>query len=505
VKEADMAEAPARILTGIDDRRPGAKRAASWAGTVAIAVASLLAGANIASRPDWVSHAQVRSRPIGFADVVDKVKPAVISVRVKIDAGKRSKETSRLPKDSPLGRSYRRFGRSDTPAPGLAASSSRGRNIVTGQGSGFFISADGYAVTNFHVVEKADNVEVTADDGRIFTAKVIGADQRSDVALVKVESASNLPFVTFADSSPRIGDWVIAVGNPFGLGGTVTAGIVSARDRDIGAGPYDDFLQIDAAVNRGNSGGPTFDVDGNVIGVNTAIVSPTGGSVGIAFAIPADIVKAVVTQLKDRGKVTRGWIGVQVQEMTADLAEDLGLKTARGALVAEPQPGSPAAKAGIESGDVIVSINGKEIQDSREVARTVSSLPPGTAATIVVTRKGQEKSFDIILGNLPDQREVNANPEQPKQKGTSVPRLGVSVAPAADGLIVTSVDPDGPAAEQGIAFGDVILQAAGKKVGAAIDLRNAVEAAQKTGKRSVLMRVKSADGVKFVAVPVGRG
>jgi serine protease Do len=505
VKEADMAEAPARISTGIDDRRPGAKRTASWAGTAAIAVASLLAGANIASRPDWVSHAQVRSRPVGFADVVDKVKPAVISVRVKIDAGKRSKETSRFPKDSPLGRSHRRFGQSDTPAPGLAASSSRGRNIVTGQGSGFFISADGYAVTNFHVVEKADNVEVTADDGRIFTAKVIGADQRSDVALVKVESTSNLPFVTFADSSPRIGDWVIAVGNPFGLGGTVTAGIVSARDRDIGAGPYDDFLQIDAAVNRGNSGGPTFDVDGNVIGVNTAIVSPTGGSVGIAFAIPADIVKAVVTQLKDRGKVTRGWIGVQVQEMTADLAEDLGLKMARGALVAEPQPGSPAAKAGIESGDVIVSINAKEIQDSREVARTVSKLPPGTTATIVVSRKGQEKSFDIILGNLPDQREVNANPEQPKQKGTSVPRLGVSVAPSADGLIVTSVDPDGPAAEQGIAFGDVILQAAGKKVGAAIDLRNAVEAAQKTGKRSVLMRVKSADGVKFVAVPVGRG
>jgi serine protease Do len=505
VKEADMAEAPARISTGIDDRRPGAKRTASWAGTAAIAVASLLAGANIASRPDWVSHAQVRSRPVGFADVVDKVKPAVISVRVKIDAGKRSKETSRFPKDSPLGRSHRRFGQSDTPAPGLAASSSRGRNIVTGQGSGFFISADGYAVTNFHVVEKADNVEVTADDGRIFTAKVIGADQRSDVALVKVESTSNLPFVTFADSSPRIGDWVIAVGNPFGLGGTVTAGIVSARDRDIGAGPYDDFLQIDAAVNRGNSGGPTFDVDGNVIGVNTAIVSPTGGSVGIAFAIPADIVKAVVTQLKDRGKVTRGWIGVQVQEMTADLAEDLGLKMARGALVAEPQPGSPAAKAGIESGDVIVSINAKEIQDSREVARTVSNLPPGTTATIVVSRKGQEKSFDIILGNLPDQREVNANPEQPKQKGTSVPRLGVSVAPAADGLIVTSVDPDGPAAEQGITFGDVILQAAGKKVGAAIDLRNAVEAAQKNGKHSVLMRVKSADGVKFVAVAVGRG
>jgi serine protease Do len=499
-----MGEAPARISTETDDRRPVAKRVVSRAGTVAV-VAVLLAGANLASRPDGVSQAQIPARPVSFADVVDKVKPAVISVRVKIDAGKRDKETSRLPKDSPLGRSFRRFGQPDTPARGSAGSSPRSRNVVTGQGSGFFISADGYAVTNFHVVEKADNVEVTADDGRVFTAKVIGTDQRSDVALVKVDSAGNLPFVTFADGSPRVGDWVIAVGNPFGLGGTVTAGIVSARDRDIGAGPYDDFLQIDAAVNRGNSGGPTFDVDGNVIGVNTAIVSPTGGSVGIAFAIPADIVKGVVAQLKDRGKVTRGWIGVQIQEVTLELAEDLGLKTARGALVAEPQPGSPAAKAGIESGDVIVSINGKGTHDSRAAARTISGLPPGSTATIVVMRKGQEKSFDITLGNLPDQREVNATPDQPRQKGVNVPRLGVSVAPAAEGVVVTGVDPDGPAAEQGITSGDVILQAAGKKVGAVTDLRNVIEAAQRGGKHTVLMRVKSADGIKFVAIAVGRG
>jgi serine protease Do len=504
VREADMAEASGHISTENDDRRPAVNRVTSRTGAVAVVVIALLTGANLASRPDWVSHAQIRVRPVGFADVVDKVKPAVISVRVKIDidAGKRGKETSRFPKDSPLGRFSRRFDQPNTPG---ARSSSRGRTILTGQGSGFFISADGYAVTNFHVVEKADNVEVTVDDGRVLSAKVIGADQRSDVALIKVDGAGNLPFVTLADSSPRIGDWVIAVGNPFGLGGTVTAGIVSARGRDIGAGSYDDFIQIDAAVNRGNSGGPTFDMDGNVIGVNTAIVSPTGGSVGIAFAIPAEAVKAVVAQLKDKGKVTRGWIGVQIQEVTAGLAEELALKAAHGALVAEPQPGSPAAKAGIESGDVIVSINGKEAHDSREVARTISSLPPGTAATIVVIRRGQEKSFSIMLGNLPDEREVNASSEPPKQKGASVPRLGVSVAPAADGLIVTSVDPDGPAAEQGITSGDVILQAAGKKVGAAIDLRNAIEAVQKAGKHTVLMRVKSADGVKFVAVPVGRG
>jgi serine protease Do len=500
-----MAEAPARISTenaGHDDTRPTAKGAASRWGAVAVIVAALFGGANLASRPDFVSQAQVRTRPVGFADVVDRVKPAVISVRVKFDAGKSGKEISRLSKDSPSGRLFRRFGPPDAPG---ARSATRGRNILTGQGSGFFISADGYAVTNFHVVEKADNVEITADDGRVFAAKVIGADQNSDVALVKVDSAGNLPFVTFADSNPRVGDWVIAVGNPFGLGGTVTAGIVSARGRDIGAGPYDDFIQIDAAVNRGNSGGPTFDMDGNVIGVNTAIVSPTGGSVGIAFAIPADTVKAVVAQLKDKGKVTRGWIGVQIQEVTPDLAENLGLQAARGALVAEPQAGSPAAKGGIESGDVIVSINGNEAHDSREIARTISALPPGTTATIVVIRKGQEKSFNIVLGNLAEQREVSANPEQPRQKGTSVPRLGVSVARAADGVIVTSVDPGGPAAELGIASGDVILQAADKKVAAANDLRNVIEAAQKAGKHTVLMRLRSTDGIKFVAVPVSRG
>jgi serine protease Do len=486
VKEADMAEAPARISTEIDDRAPAPKRAAPRLGMAVVIV--LFGGVLLASRSDWGSQAEIRVRPVGFADVVDKVKPAVISVRVKIDAGRRGKEISGLSKDSPGTRSP-----------------SRSRSVLTGQGSGFFISADGYAVTNFHVVEKANTVEVTADDGRVFTAKVIGADQQSDVALVKVESAGNLPFVSFADASPRVGDWIIAVGNPFGLGGTVTAGIVSARGRDIGAGAYDDFLQIDAPVNRGNSGGPTFDTDGNVIGVNTAIVSPTGGSVGIAFAIPADTVRGVVAQLKDKGKVTRGWIGVQIQDVTADLAENLGLTTARGALVAEPQPGAPAARAGIESGDVIVSVNGKEARDSRETARTISNLTPGTSATVVVVRKGQNKTFTVTMGNLPDQREASTYHETPKQKGTSLPRLGISVARAADGVVVTGVDPGGPAAELGIESGDVILQAADKKVAATIDLRNAIEATQKAGKHSMLMRVKSADGIKFIAVPIGSG
>jgi serine protease Do len=467
-------------------------------GAVVVTSVGLLVGANLVSQPDWASQAQIRARPAGFAEVVEKVKPAVVSVRVRIDAGKRNRETpSSRSKDPPLGTFSRRSGQSQQPGP---RPSSRGRTFFTGQGAGFFISSDGYAVTNFHVVDKADKVDVTLDDGRVFTAKVIGADERSDIALVKVDGAGRLPFVSFADTAPRIGDWVIAVGNPFGLGGTVTAGIVSARGRDIGAGPFDDFLQIDAAVNKGNSGGPTFDTDGNVIGVNTAIVSPTGFSVGIAFAIPGVTAKAIVAQLKDTGKVTRGWIGARLQEVTPDLAEGFGLKGTRGALVADP--GAPAARGGIESGDVIVSINGKEARDSREVLRTISTLRPGTTVTIGVIRKGEEKSFDITLDNLPEQREANAATEPPRQKGASVPRVGVSVAPVADGVILTSVDPEGPAADQGLASGDIILQADGRKIAGAADLRNTVEAAQKAGKRAVLMRVRSSDGIKFVAVPL---
>src|SRR5207248_6030144 len=229
-----------------------------------------------------------------------------------------------------------------------------------------------------HVVDKAQTVEVTTDEGKSYSAKVIGTDPRTDVALIKVEGRDAFPFMHFSNNAPRIGDWVLAVGNPFGLGGTVTAGIVSARGRDIGAGPYDDFIQIDAPVNKGNSGGPTFDVDGNVIGVNTAIYSPSGGSVGIAFAIPSDTVKSVVSQLKDKGSVTRGWIGVQIQPVNADIADSLGLKKAEGALVAEPQADGPAVKAGIQSGDVITSVNGQEIKDARDLAKKISGLPPGT-------------------------------------------------------------------------------------------------------------------------------
>jgi serine protease Do len=457
------------------------------------------------------AYAQNVQRPVGFADIVEKVKPAVISVRVKMEAPSDTMTFNFGGEDSPFRGSpfedfFKRFaqpgpnGRSEAPP-----NAPRRRQYATGQGSGFFITADGYAVTNNHVVDKAESVEVTTDDGKSYTAKVIGTDPRTDIALIKVSGRSDFPFVHFGDQSPRIGDWVLAVGNPFGLGGTVTAGIVSARGRDIGAGPYDDFIQIDAAVNKGNSGGPTFDVDGNVIGVNTAIFSPSGGNVGIAFDIPAETVKTVVAQLRDHGSVTRGWIGVQIQPVTADIADSLGMKNSRGALVAEPQSGSPADKAGIKSGDVIVSVNGEAVEDARNLARRISSLSPGTSVRLGIIRSGREDTLTLTLGELPRERQARAEVEEhQEQSSTDVPRLGLSLAPAkngAEGVVVTSVDPNGNAGDR-FKNGDVILDVNGKQVSSPADVRKAVSDAHAGGKRTVLMRVKSGQATRFVAVPI---
>jgi serine protease Do len=498
-----------RLLTG--------RRLALLASAVGLGAALVLVGPGfepVVASLGTPAYAQgaVAQRPVGFADIVAKVKPAVMSVRVKMDVGPQS---STFGDEDPFGPSspfrffFRRFGRGN-PVPGMRGQFPR-HQFATGQGSGFFISADGYAVTNNHVVDKAESVEVTTDDGKTHTAKVIGTDPRTDLALIKVEG-SNFPFVQLADQTPRIGDWVIAVGNPFGLGGTVTAGIVSARGRDIGAGPYDDFIQIDAPVNKGNSGGPAFDVDGQVIGVNTAIFSPSGGSVGIAFAIPAETVKSVVGQLRDRGKVTRGWIGVQIQPVTADIADSLGMKDAHGALVAEPQPNSPAAKAGIKSGDVIVSLDDRPIPDARTLARRISSMAPGTAVKIGVFRNGKEEQLSMTLGELPKEVKARASThDNNDQQGTNIPRLGLSLAPAAnvsgagsDGVVVTNVDPDGAAAAHGFKTGDVILDVGGQTVKAPADVRRAMNDAREGGKHTVLMRVKSEQGTHYVAVPLGK-
>jgi serine protease Do len=459
-------------------------------------------------------------RPVGFADIVERVKPSVISVKVNINEKVAAKDDSGsddspFQPGSPMERFFRRFGGPDGLPPGLRGSP-KGRGTVTGQGSGFFISADGFAVTNNHVVDGADKVEVTTDDGKIYKAKVIGTDAKTDLALIKVEGGSNFPFAKLSDGKPRIGDWVLAVGNPFGLGGTVTAGIVSASGRDIGNGPYDDFIQIDAPVNKGNSGGPAFNVDGEVMGVNTAIYSPSGGSVGIAFSIPASTVKTVIAQLKDKGSVSRGWIGVQIQPVSPEIADSLGLKKAEGALVAEPQSSGPAAKAGIESGDVITAVNGETVKDARELARTIGGLAPGTSVKLNVMHKGQDKVINLTLGQLPNTTEAKAdiddNDNGGPARGTAVARLGLTVAPAnsvagagKDGVVVTEVDPQSAAAERGFKEGDVILEVAGKSVASVGDVRDAIKAASSDNKNSVLMRVKSGGTLHFVAVPLAKG
>jgi len=408
---------------------------------------------------------------------------------------------------APMDRFFRQFGFKQFGLPDGAPKGMKPRSRpVSAEGSGFFISADGYAVTNNHVVDHAKTVQVVTDDGRTLNAKVIGTDAKTDLALIKVEG-NDFPFVRFSDRDPRIGDWVIAVGNPFGLGGTVTAGVVSARGRDIGAGPYDDFIQIDAPVNKGNSGGPTFDTNGNVIGVNTAIFSPSGGSVGIGFDIPADTVKTVVAQLKDHGHVTRGWIGVQIQPVTADIADSLGLKTADGALVSEPQNDGPAAKAGIVARDVITSIDGAPVKDAHMLARKVGTMAPGTSVKVGLVRDGSEKTVTLTLGTLPDERQANAAaPQGGSEKGT--PKLGLTLAPAGavganQGVTITAVDPDGPAAERGMKSGDVILDVAGKTVSNPSDVTKELADLHKAGKKTVLMRVKSGNATRFVAIPFG--
>ena len=485
------------------------------ASVAGLGVAMLVAGPGgylPMSLPAWTSSAKAADtafpHPASFADLVAKVKPAVISVRVKIDESAKMTRMDQNDQDnipfepgSPMEKFFQQFG-----FPNLPNGMRHHHEIITGEGSGFFISPDGYAVTNYHVVDHAKSVQVTTDDGTIYSAKVIGTDPKTDLALIKIEGKKDFPFVKFGDHEPRVGDWVVAVGNPFGLGGTVTAGIVSARGRDIGAGPYDDYIQIDAPINKGNSGGPAFNINGNVIGVNTAIYSPSGGSVGIGFDIPADTAKMVVAQLEEHGHVTRGWLGVQIQPVTADIAESLGMKKAEGAMVDQPQADSPAAKAGIESGDVITAVNGTPVKDARELARTIGMMTPKASVKLDILRKGEAKILTVTLGQMPNEQQAMAETEQTTPSG--VPHLGLTVEPASQagagdkGVVVTGVDPDGPAAQQGIQVGDVILDVGGKAVINASDMRKAMTEAKAQGKHNVLMRVKTAKATLFVAVPL---
>ena len=476
---------------------------------------------------------------IGFADVVEKVQPAVVSVRVKArvdnvafndgsgdgaDQGFGIPGFEDLPKDHPMRRFFKEFGGNgqngdDAKNNGKRAEgknsekkSGGGRIRPVSQGSGFFISEDGYIVTNNHVVEGGAAFTVVMDDGKEIDAKLVGTDPKTDLALLKIEATQKFTYVEFADETGvRVGDWVVAIGNPFGLGGTVTAGIVSGLGRDIGAGPYSDFIQIDAAVNRGNSGGPAFNLKGQVVGVNTAIFSPSGGNVGIAFAIPASTAKEVINDLRASGNVTRGYIGVRIQPLSKELADTLGLESADGALVANVMADGPAATAGVESGDVIVSVNGKKIDGPRQLTRQIGAIAPGETASLNVVRDGKPVTLSLKLTKL-EAEVIAAAPETVEPKDTApsdIAGYGLQVMPndKGEGLVVASVDPDSVAADQGLLAGDVILEINGVAVKSATDINKALTEAKAAARDNVLMRVTrdSNDNARFLALPVDKG
>lgn len=456
--------------------------------------------------------------PLSFADIAQKVTPSVVSINVRTDAKVAETDESEgdhvpgmpdLPKDNPLYDFFKQFRKNmpqqdERPHPMLA------------QGSGFFISPDGFVVTNNHVVEDAEDITVTMENGDKYPAKLVGTDPRTDVALIKVTAPAGktFPFVEFETKDPRVGDWVLAVGNPFGLGGTVTAGIISAHNRDIGSGPYD-YLQIDAAVNRGNSGGPSFDLDGKVVGVNTAIFSPSGGNVGIAFDLPAALVREVVTQLKTTGTVDRGWLGVVIQNVSDDIADSIGMKEAKGAMITKVTEDGPAAKQDLKAGDVIVAVNGDKIEDSRDLARKVAELHPNTPVKLSIVRYGEKREVTMKLASFPNKKlaSLEDNNKPDAKPGEQMKDLGLSLAPAGKvpgagggGVAITDVDPQSDAADKGLKPGDVILQVAGVDVSDPADVAEGVKKAKeaKTGTDEdtvkVLMQVKSGDQTRFVAL-----
>ncbi len=438
-----------------------------------------------------------------FAPLIDRVKPAVVSVKVKFvrqsDQSDQSSSSElfgerfdNLP--SEIQKFFKQFGQGNIPVNPQSA--------VWGEGSGFFISSDGYIVTNSHVVQDAKSVTVTMDDGKILDAKVVGTDPKTDVALLKVNQPGNFPYVAFANEPPKIGDWVVAIGNPYGLGGTVTAGIISAKGRDIGDGPYDRFLQIDAPINKGNSGGPTFNEEGQVVGVNTAIYSPSGGSVGIGFAIPSGTVERVVTALEHGGVVERGYIGVQIQPVGPDIAEALGLKNATGAIVDQTMPGTPAAEAGVQPGDVITKVNSQDIKDAGDLTQTIGQMKPGDKVELTLLRSGAEKTVNLTLASQKSEKTASANKPTPAVGA----ELGLQLAPAREvdgagqnGVAIVGVDPKSAAAEKGLSTGDVILDLAGKPVSTPQDVKSGIASAQNEGKTAVLMRIQTANGDRFVA------
>ncbi|HER20342.1 MAG TPA: DegQ family serine endoprotease [Chromatiales bacterium] len=439
----------------------------------------------------------------GFSETVDDLVPAVVAIATTqtVETGQAAPS---LPEDSPFREYFEDFfGRRGG-----------GERQVNALGSGFVIDPDGYVVTNAHVIANADEIRVVLSDDTSYDAELVGADRPTDLALLKVDAPQPLPHVSWGDSdTAEVGDWAIAIGNPFGLGGSVTVGVVSAQARDIRAGLYDDFLQTDAPINRGNSGGPLFNIDGEVIGVNTVILSPGGGNVGIGFAVPTSTARPIVAQLREKGHVDRGWLGVQFQAVDEAIAESVGLDEARGAMVARVVEGSPAARAGLESGDIIISYDGRPVERARDLPNLVAKTDAGTRVPVTVWRDGGEVTVNVEIALREPQRTASSD-ERPDGTEGAGPlgmelaeltpevrnRLGLDAS--AEGAVVVGVQPDGPAAAGGIEPGDVIESIARKPVEGPDDVARGIEAVRESGRKNALMRINRQGNVRYVALPV---
>ncbi len=462
--------------------------------------------------------------PENIADVAEKVIDAVVNIstsqKVEGRSGGGAQQAPNLPPGSPFEEFFEEFFKNRRGQGGDDQGGNRAPRRVSSLGSGFIIDPAGIVITNNHVINEADEINVILTDGSRLKAEVIGKDQKTDLAVLRVKPTKPLKAVKFGDSdSLRLGEWVIAIGNPFSLGGTVTAGIVSARNRDINSGPYDNYIQTDAAINRGNSGGPLFNLEGEVIGVNTAIISPSGGSIGIGFAVPSKTVQAVVSQLQQFGEIHRGWLGVKIQQVTDEIAESLNLKPARGALVAGVDDKGPAKPAGIEAGDVIVKFDGKDIKEMRDLPRIVADTPVGKDVDVLIVRKGKEEKKTVKLGRLEDtEKPVKAavKPDEPADKSVVQKSLGLQLSGLNDdlrkkykikdsvkGVVITGVDAGSAAADKRLAAGSTIVQVEQEQVAQPADVQRKVESLKKQGKKTALLLVATAEGeMLFVALPI---
>lgn len=500
------------------------KRTSRWLGVSALALMIGVGGVSTAYViTGQTANAQVQNAAqivvpqeiqphAGFADLVEAVKPAVVSILVEAQESQNSRvqrggrqfdfNFPDLPEGHPFRDFFDQFGQQ---GPGSDAPVPKPRQYMAA-GSGFVISADGYIVTNNHVVEDATKVTVVFEDGTEKVATIVGTDQRTDLAVLKIEG-SDLPFVKFETEASRVGDWVVAVGNPFGLGGTVTVGVISGSGRNIGGSNYGDFLQIDAAVNTGNSGGPAFNTEGEVIGVNTAIYSPNGGNVGIAFAIPAATVKGIVQQLIDDGSVTRGYLGVSIQDVTRDIADGVGLSEAKGAIVREPATDGPAGDAGVKSGDIIIAVDGDPIEDALDLSRTIAGKTPDSTVELTIWRDGAETKLSVKLQTL---NETAAGTEEqvqptPPAELPSKSSVGLTLVPNADGgggLLIQQVDEDSPAAEKGLAVGDAILEVNNTPVASLEEFEAAIDAVKAKGLNTALVKASRDGEARFIGLPL---